>query len=221
MAVVSMPYESGGRSQQKQRTRDALVAAARELVAAGLTPTVEQAAAAAEVSRPTAYRYFPNQRALLSAAHPETAASSMLPTDPPTDVSERLAAVVDAFTALIVETEGQQRTMLRLALEADPAERAALPLRQGRAIGWIEEALLPLHDELPAESVHQLAIAIRSVAGIEALSWLLDVARLPHAEAVRLMKWSAQSLLSAALAGSPPPLGAGQTEGGQRPDRIE
>jgi AcrR family transcriptional regulator len=210
-----MPYESGGRSRQKQRTRDALVAAARELVAAGVTPTVEQAAAAAEVSRPTAYRYFPNQRALLSAAHPETAATSMLPTDPPTDVSERLAAVVDAFTALIIETEDQQRTMLRLALEADPAERAALPLRQGRAIGWIEEALLPLHDELPAESVHQLAIAIRSVAGIEALSWLLDVAKLPHAEAVRLMKWSAQSLLAAALAGSPPPLGAGQIGAGQ------
>ena len=203
-----MPYETGGRSRQKQRTRDALVAAARELVAAGVTPTVEQAAAAAEVSRPTAYRYFPNQRALLSAAHPETAATSMLPTDPPTDVSERLAAVVDAFTTLIIETEDQQRTMLRLALEADPAERAALPLRQGRAIGWIEEALLPLHNELPAESVHQLAIAIRSVAGIEALSWLLDVAKLPHAEAVRLMKWSAQSLLAAALAGSPPPLGA-------------
>jgi AcrR family transcriptional regulator len=214
-----MPYESGGRSRQKQRTRDALVAAARDLVAAGLTPTVEQAAAAADVSRPTAYRYFPNQRALLAAAHPETAATSMLPTDAPTDVGERLAAVIDAFTAVIVETEEQQRTMLRLALEADPAERAALPLRQGRAIGWIEEALLPLHDELAAESVHQLAIAIRSVAGIESLSWLLDVAKLPHAEAVRLMKWSAQSLLAATLAGSPPPLGPGpgQTGGGHGP----
>jgi len=185
------------------------VTAARSMVAAGVTPTIEQAAAAAEVSRPTAYRYFPNQRALLSAAHPETAAASLLPTNPPTDVAERLAAVIDAFTTLIIETEDQQRTMLRLALEADPAERAGLPLRQGRAIGWIEEALAPLHDELPAESVHRLAIAIRSAVGIEALSWLLDVAKLPQAEAVRLMKWSAQSLLAAALAGSTPPLGDG------------
>ncbi|WP_020392917.1 TetR/AcrR family transcriptional regulator [Kribbella catacumbae] len=208
---MSIPYESGGRSRQKQRTRDALVAAARSMVAAGVTPTIEQAAAAAEVSRPTAYRYFPNQRALLSAAHPETAAVSLLPADPPTDVSERLAAVIDAFITVVVETEDQQRTMLRLALEADPTERAALPLRQGRAIGWIEEALAPLHDELPAESVHRLAIAIRSAVGIEALSWLLDVAKLPHGEAVRVMKWSAQSLLAATLAGSPPPLG----------DRIE
>jgi AcrR family transcriptional regulator len=222
MCVVSMSYESGGRSRQKQRTRDALVTAARELVATGVTPTVEQAAAAAEVSRPTAYRYFPNQRALLSAAHPETTATSLLPADPPTDVSERLAAVIDSFIALVVETEAQQRTMLRLALEADPAERAALPLRQGRAIGWIEEALLPLHDELPAESVHQLAIAIRSVAGIEAFSWLLDVAKLPRAEAVRLMKWSAQSLLAATRAGSTPPVGSlGKGEAGMGRDRIE
>ncbi|GAA0941213.1 TetR/AcrR family transcriptional regulator [Kribbella koreensis] len=202
-----MPYESGGRSRQKQRTRDALVTAARELVAAGVTPTVEQAAAAAEVSRPTAYRYFPNQRALLSAAHPETTTTSLLPADPPGDVSQRLAAVIDTFIELVVETEAQQRTMLRLALGADPAERAALPLRQGRAISWIEEALLPLQDSLPAETVHQLAIAIRSVAGIEALSWLLDVAKLPRDEAVRLIKWSAQSLLTATLAGSPPPVG--------------
>jgi AcrR family transcriptional regulator len=212
-----MPYEAGGRSRQKQRTRDALVAAARDLVASGLTPTVEQAAAAAEVSRPTAYRYFPNQRALLSAAHPETAATTLLPTDPPTDVSERLAAAIESFTALILETEEQQRTMLRLSLEADPAERAALPLRQGRAIAWFEEALAPLQGDLSRESVHQLAIAIRSVAGIEALSWLLDVAKLPHAEAVAVMKWSAQSLLSAALAGSPPPVGPGQTGSGDRP----
>ncbi len=206
---MSTPYEATGRSQQKQRTREALVTAARSMVAAGVTPTIEQAAAAAEVSRPTAYRYFPNQRALLSAAHPETTATSLLPANPPTDVAERLAAVIDAFTALVIETEDQQRTMLRLALEADPAERAGLPLRQGRAIGWIEEALAPLLDELPAESVHRLAIAIRSAVGIEALSWLLDVAKLPQAEAVRLMKWSAQSLLAAALAGSTPPLGDG------------
>ena len=65
MKTMSTPYEIGGRSAQKARTRDALVAAARDLVAAGVTPTVEDAAAAASISRSTAYRYFPNERALL------------------------------------------------------------------------------------------------------------------------------------------------------------
>ena len=69
---MSIPYEAVGRTRQKERTRDALVAAARELVAQGTTPTVEEAAAAASISRTTAYRYYPNQPALVVAAHPET-----------------------------------------------------------------------------------------------------------------------------------------------------
>ena len=201
---MSSPYEVTGRTRQKQRTRDALVTAARELVASGVTPTVEQAAAAAGVSRAAAYRYFPNRWALLAAAHPETGARSLLPADPPDDPAARLDAVIRAFTRLIVRTEDQQRTMLRLSLDADPAGRAALPLRQGRAVGWIEEALAPLRGRLSDQDVHQLALAIRGAVGIEALAWFTDVAMLTRDEAVRLMSWSAQALLHAAVTWEPP-----------------
>jgi AcrR family transcriptional regulator len=204
MSRVSTPYETTGRTEQKQRTRVALAAAARELVASGVTPTVEQAAAAAGISRTAAYRYFPNQRALLAAAHPETSTRSMLPSDPPDDPSARLAAVVDAFTKLIVDTEAQQRTMLRLSLEASANERAALPLRQGRAISWIDEALSPLRDRLSEQELHQLVLAIRSAVGIEALAWLTDVAGLSRDEAASLMAWSAQAMLHAAVNWQPP-----------------
>jgi AcrR family transcriptional regulator len=182
----------------------ALAAAARELVASGVTPTVEQAAVAAGISRTAAYRYFPNQRALLAAAHPETSTRSMLPPDPPDDPSARLAAVVDAFSKLILETEAQQRTMLRLSLDASADERAALPLRQGRAIGWISEALSPLCDRLSEQELHQLVLAIRSAVGIEALAWLTDVAGLSRDEAANLMAWSAQAMLHAAVDWQPP-----------------
>jgi AcrR family transcriptional regulator len=201
---MSTPYEATGRTEQKRRTRDALVGAARQLVASGVTPTVEQGAAAAGISRTAAYRYFPNQRALLIEAHPETGARSLLPADPPADPAARLAAVIRAFTHLIVETEAQQRTMLRLSLEADPVEREALPLRQGRAIAWIEEALSPLREQLPEPAIHQLALAIRTAVGIEALAWLTDVAGLTRKDAVGLMSWSAQALLQSALTWTPP-----------------
>jgi AcrR family transcriptional regulator len=195
---VSTAYELHGRIAQKGRTRDALIAAARDLVAQGATPTVEAVAEAASISRTTAYRYFPSQRALLAAAHPETAATSLLPPDAPDDVATRLDLVVAAFTRLIVDTEAQQRTMLRLALEAEPSERSALPLRQGRAITWIEEALAPLRPGMSEREVHRLAVAIRSATGIESLVWLTDVAGLDRDEAVDLMRWSARSLLDAA-----------------------
>ena len=98
MFPVSTPYEQHGRTKQKQRTRHVLVAAAHSSWPQRLTPTVEDAAADADVSRATAYRYFPNQAALLAAAHPETGTSSLLPSDPPDDPEERVALVVEAFT---------------------------------------------------------------------------------------------------------------------------
>jgi AcrR family transcriptional regulator len=201
---MSTAYEAHGRTAQKRRTREALIAAARELIAAGDTPTVESAAAAAAISRTTAYRYFPNQRSLLAAAHPETAATSLLPPEPPQDPAQRLHMVVAAFARIILDTEAQQRTMLRLSLEADPPEHRDLPLRQGRAIGWIEEALAPLHGQLPSQTVHHLVLAIRSATGVEALVWLTDVAGLAREDAIELMAWSAQALLQAATTGFPP-----------------
>lgn len=209
MNAVSTPYLESGRRDQKQRTRTALVEAARELVSTGVTPTVEAVAERASISRTTAYRYFTNQRDLLLAAHPETGATSLLPSPAPDDLAERLDAVVSTFTQLIVETEQQQRTMLRLSLEMSAEERASLPLRQGRAIAWITEALEPLSDSLTDAQLHRLVLAIRSATGIEALAWLTDVAGLPRDEARTLMRWSAAALLSAATSTTPPPGRAG------------
>jgi AcrR family transcriptional regulator len=198
-----MTYESGGRTSQKERTRAALVAAAREMVSRGETPSVEQAAAAASISRAAAYRYFPNHRSLLAAAHPETNAASLLGEDPPTDPAARLDLVIEAFTDLVVRTEAQQRTMLRLSLQPVD-DQAGLPLRQGRAIGWITEALEPLRDQLTDDGLHELVLAIRSATGVEALAWLTDVGGLSRGDAARLMRWSAQALLAAATTSGPP-----------------
>lgn len=197
-----MQYEVGGRSNQKQRTREALVAAAQAQVREGRAPTVEEAAMAAGISRTTAYRYFPNQRSLLAAAHPETAATSMLSDAQNDDPVERLDEVVRTFGKLILDTEQQQRTMLRLSLEAEPD--GTLPLRQGRAIAWINEALEPLKEQLSEAEIHNLVLAIRSATGIEALVWLTDIGGLSREKAAELMQWSAKSMLQAALAGSPP-----------------
>lgn len=199
MIGMSTPYEHGGRSAQKARTREALLAAARQLIASGTTPTVEAAAAASSVSRTTAYRYFPSQRALLVAAHPEVGAASMLASDVPDEPGARLDSVVVNFTTMLLETEPQQRAMLRLSLESEPARRGELPLRQGRAIGWFREALAGLEGRLSDAELHRLVLSIRATVGIEALAWLVDVAGLSRPEAVELMRHSAQALLRQAL----------------------
>jgi AcrR family transcriptional regulator len=201
MMSMSVPYELHGRRNQKVRTRDALVTATRRLLAAGAEPTVEDAAAAAGISRTTAYRYFPNQRARVLAAHPEVTEASLLPDDAPDDPLERLELVMAEFTRLTVEWEPQLRASLRLSLEPGAGQPV---LRQGRAIGWIEDALAPLRTTHPDIDVHRLAVAIRSATGIETLIWLTDIAGYPRAAATGVMRWSARAMLEAALAGTAP-----------------
>lgn len=196
---MSIPYERTGRTQQKARTRRALVEAARGILAEGNTPTVEHAAAAASISRTTAYRYFPNQRSLLLAAHPEIEASSLLGDDAPEDPERRFELAVEALIRLVVETEPQQRATLRLSLVRDHDDGEELLLRRGRAIGWLEDALEPLRDRLSVAAIRRLVLATRSACGIEALVWLTDVAGLSREDAVDVMRWSAGALFQAAI----------------------
>jgi len=72
-------------------------------------------------------------------------------------------------------------------------------LRKGRAIAWIEEALAPLRDRMPARNVRRLAIAIRATMGIEALVCMTDVAGLTRPTAAALMRSSAAAPLRDAL----------------------
>jgi AcrR family transcriptional regulator len=203
---VPVPYEDGGRREQKARTREALVSATRALLAEGATPRVEDAAARAGMSRTTAYRYFPNQRSLLLAAHPEIEKRTLLPDPPPLEPQARLAAAVDGLIDITIDWEQQLRASLRLSLEPDAGLQ---PLRQGRAIGWIEDALAPLRESRPAVDLHRLALAVRSATGIESLVWLTDVAGLSREDSADLMRWSARAMLRAALEGDgPPPAGA-------------
>ncbi len=197
---MSTPYELTGRTHQKARTRAAMLAATRELLAEGATLTVDKAAERAAISRTTAYRYFPNQRALLVASYPGLEAPSLLDAEAPADPAARLEVVTEAIGQQILDREPELRAMLRLSLESPPANQDALPLRQGRAIGWIEDALAPLRDDMPAPELHRLALAIRATLGIEALVWLTDIGGLSGAEAIEVMRSSARTLARSAIA---------------------
>lgn len=197
MTDMSIPYEATGRIRQKARTRAAMVDSTRAFLEEGVTPTVEAAAERAQVSRTTAYRYFPNQRALLVASYPQLAADSLLPADPPADVEERLEIVTGRIGEQLLTNEPALRAMLRLSLE--PRSAAELPLRTGRALRWIEDALAPLRDSRPDADVRRLAVAIRATLGIEPLVWLTDVAGLTREDAIELMRASARTLLRAEL----------------------
>src|SRR5436190_4479453 len=142
---MPLPYEATGRRGQKSRTRDALVDAARRVLADGETVSVEKVARSAGISRTTAYRYFPSPESLVVAAHPEVELNSLLGDDAPVDVRERLDLVLTEHFRIIREGEPQLRASLATSL----AGSGLRPLRQGRAIGWIADALDPLAASQP------------------------------------------------------------------------
>ena len=196
---MDVPYLHTGRTSQKARTRDALIAAARQLLTRGVTPTIEEAAAEASIGRTTAYRYFSNSRALLAATFPELEMRSLLGADPPEDPLARLEIVAEGQTRQLLEHEPELRAQLRLALEGEAAGGENLPLRRGRRIRWIEDALSPLDGRMPQPELRRLVYGIGATLGIEAMVWLTDLGGLSREEAVEVMRSNARTLLRSAL----------------------
>lgn len=161
-------------------------------------PSVEEVAESASIARATAYRYFPNQEALLLAAHPEVEAESLLGIDAPRDPETRLDRVVVGLAEIFLGAEQSYRAMLRLSLEND-GNRGELALRKGRRYLWIGDALDPLRERLSKPELERLVNAISITVGIEALVTLVDLAGLSRERAVDVMRWSALALLRAAL----------------------
>lgn len=197
---MSVSFQESGRMRQKARTRDALVAATRQLLKDGVTPSVEQAADAARVSRTTAYRYFSSQRALLAATFPQLEGGSLLGDRPPADVRARVALFAEKMTESILANEAEMRAMLRLSLDPQvPLHEVAL--RQGRRTLWVADALAPLQDSLPRSRFERLTLAIAAVAGIESFVWLVDVGGVERATAAAVLRSSCTALLEHELHG--------------------
>ena len=198
MTGVTVPYESTGRVNQKTRTRRALIDATRELLAQGVVPTMEAAAAAAAISRTTAYRYFPSLSELIVAAYPHVEQRSLLGLNPPDDPVARLEIVAESHTGRILANEAQMRAVLRLSLEGvRPPE---LPMHRGLRIAWIEDALAPLRGQMPDDELRRLIHGIGATLGIEAFVWLTDIAGLPREQAAAILRSNALGLLRAAIA---------------------
>ena len=183
------------------------MAAAKELLEQGTTPTVAQAAEAALVSRTTAYRYFPTQESLLLEVavdidvH-EVEALVHLPVDAG-NAAERTLAILEALNRHVLADEVRFRTLVRLYLDQWLAGVAAgddAPVvREGRRRRWLAQALDPVAGRLGPGELDRLTAALSLLTGAEAMVVLRDVCQLGPEEALEVTSWAARALLEAAL----------------------
>lgn len=191
------------RENQRARTRQAIVRAAGALLARGGKPSLDDIAAEAQVSRATAYRYFPGLDALLSEAAVDLlvpAPGELFGPGAPADAFERLALVDDVFDKACREREAPLRLMLARVLERSVGRAADdPPLRQNRRVPLIEAALAPLEPRLGRARVARLAQALAIVIGTEGFLALKDVVGLDAHQAGQVRQWAIDALVAAAL----------------------
>lgn len=187
-----------GRPNQRRRTRKDLLEAAARLMRAGKSPTLDEVAEEALVSRATAYRYFPGVEALLVEASLDVAFpdSGTLFSDGPDEVAARVEAAEAAVAGMVRSNEAALRTMLANALQTR-ARGDDVPARQNRRSALIEAALEPGIFG-PGER-DRLAKALAFFIGTEAMLVAKDVLQLDEGEAERVKRWAIRALVDAAL----------------------
>jgi AcrR family transcriptional regulator len=211
---MTVSTQADPRANQKERTRQALVTAAAELLKAGSQPTVAEAAERAKVSRATAYRYFPMQESLLvEIAQVNPAAAPMedwLLRLQESEPEERLRQLLARFNRIALDEEVALRTGLRVYLETwlESRRRGESPpaVREGRRMRWLDETLAPARAQLRPAQWKRLRSALALTLGAEAMVVMKDVCHATDDEAVATLEWAALALLRAALQEGPKPV---------------
>ena len=199
--------DTGTLSGPRKRTMRLLREAARELLRTGGPLTVPAAAEVAGVSRATAYRYFPNNDAVMLHATMSLADDPLDDADwasgraaSPDELGARAAELVRATATWAFDHETELRTMLRLSLTPEREEvkpRRGLTNR-GR---WIGALLEGLPGDVPPAARERLAAALIPLFGSDAVVWTTDMADLHRDEAIELLAWMARVLIAATVEG--------------------
>ncbi|MFI9810011.1 TetR/AcrR family transcriptional regulator [Streptomyces sp. NPDC052301] len=190
-----------GRTNQKQRTRTAIVTAARELIGSGEEVTMPLVARTALVSEATAYRYFPDLPSLISEALAGAwppPAEALAPVADSADPVERVAFACEFLLRGVLAREGAVRAMIAATITRPDTASA----RPGIRFGLIEHALSPLESTLGATDPGALAQLKRDLAvavSAEALFTLTDLCGLDPEQAVSSAVHTATTLTEGAV----------------------
>jgi len=180
------------------------------LMQAGQTPSVSDVAEAAEVSRATAYRYFPSQAALVHAVVDAGLGPILQWRSDSDDAEERVRDLLSLSMPRIAEFEATFRAALKLSLDQWARRRAGTlgdepPFARGHRVEVLQAAIAPLRKSLGEARFKRLAQALSLSYGLETLLVLQDMWGLDFAEAQDVAQWTASALVRAAIADASAP----------------
>jgi AcrR family transcriptional regulator len=185
--------------------RRLMLETAIRLMQSGVTPSVSDVAEAAEVSRATAYRYFPSQAAMIQAVVDEALGPILSWNSSFERAEERVADLIAHAYPRILDYEATHRAALLLTLEQWSRRQAGTfgdeaRIVRGNRRALLGEALAPLKGRLSRQAFDKVAQSLSLIFGIEAIVVLRDIWNLHGDEAERVATWAALALVRAAVA---------------------
>ena len=190
----------GGRSA---RTLRLLIDEAMKLLDRGGLVTVAEVAAAAGVSRATAYRYFPSRSRLIDAIMGESLQPVRRFESAEQDGSARVRDLFERTFPLFRQFEPQMRAALQLSLEHWALERAGVlgeeQFRRGNRKAILARNAAPLRANLGARDFDRLLKALSLVYGIEPYIVLKDMWGASNREVNAITRWVADAVIEKAL----------------------
>ncbi|MER9294595.1 TetR/AcrR family transcriptional regulator [Mesorhizobium sp. M0510] len=191
----------------RARTKRLMLETATRLMQAGVTPSVSEVAEAAEVSRATAYRYFPSQSALVQAVVDEGLGPILTWQSTSADAERRVAELFDTAMPRIEAFEATFKAALKLSLDQWARRQAGTlggepAFTRGHRIDLLKDAIAPLKGRLPPRDFKRLAQALSLIFGVEVLIVLKDIWGLDSRRTRAVAQWAAGALVRAAVAES-------------------
>ena len=191
----------------RARTKRLMLETATRLMQSGVTPSVSEVAEAAQVSRATAYRYFPSQAALVQAVVDEGLGPILTWKSASNDPQRRVADLFATAMPRIEAFEATFKAALKLSLYQWARQQAGTlgtepALTRGHRVDLLKDAIAPLKGQLKPRQFTRLAQALSLIFGVEVLIVLKDIWGLDSRDMMSVAEWAAGALVRAAIAES-------------------
>jgi AcrR family transcriptional regulator len=182
-----------------------MLGTAIRLMQDGFVPSVSDVAEAAEVSRATAYRYFPSQATMVQAVVDEALGPIRAWRSPEKDADRRVSELLGFAFPRMLEYEATHRAALYQSLDQWTRRQvgtlgAEARIVRGNRKGLLGDALAPLKGKIEPQTFDKLAQSLSLIFGIEAIIVLKDIWGLDDDEVRELALWAAHALVTNAVA---------------------
>ncbi len=187
-------YLNKGRTGQKQKTREKILQAAKELQGKGVEFSLEHVAKVAGVSRATIYRYYSNKDILSAEAVLDMRTRTpdqILAEFPESDLETTLLGIQRYYNTLAIKNEKAFRKYLSVILNPENP----VSVRGARRIQTLSRAVEDKNSSISGKDQKRLVYMATLMMGIEAFIVTRDVCRLDEGSSEEVLQWGLKTLI--------------------------